>query len=281
MNYSFCDFTFSLDDIPFLRELKYDIFRHDDIDTDCSIKTEVVNKLNIPNIEPLFQNNQGLNVITDGSIEYRYYRNGVNEGIEEILIDNGEQKKLQTLIKNENKILTEMGLLNRLAFEKTLSEHGRFILHASFIETSKGAILFTAPSGTGKSTQADLWKRYRGTEIINGDRAGIWKAGDLWMAGGVPWCGTSGIMKNKTMPLRAIVILEQGAENQIKEIRFVSKVGRLMEQITINPWNKEMLSAAQMFCLEICQKVPVILLSCRPDIGAVELLEKELENRYE
>lgn len=276
MNYSFCDYTFSIDIIPFLQESKYDVFRHNNIDADCLIKTEVSNELNIPNIEPVFQNQQGLNVIKDGSVEYRYYRNFVNGEIAEVLIDNGEQKKLQMLAKTKNEVLTEMGLINRLAFEKTLSEHGRFVLHSSYIQTNKGAILFTAPSGTGKSTQADLWNRHRETEIINGDRAGIWKDGDRWMAGGVPWCGTSGIMKNKTMLLRAIVILEQGTENKIKEMRFVTKIGRLMKQITINPWNREMMSAAQMFCMELCQEIPVIVLSCQPNIGAVELLEKNL-----
>lgn len=158
-----------------------------------------------------------------------------------------------------------------------MSEKGRFILHSSFIETEKGAVLFTAPSGTGKSTQADLWEKYRGIEIINGDRSGIWKENDIWMAGGVPWCGTSGIMKNKMMPLRAIVILRQGAENEIQQMRFPMKVGRILEQITVNPWNKEMLLTAQIFCMTLCKEVPIILLSCRPDEGAVEVLERELE----
>ncbi|WP_370839368.1 hypothetical protein [Intestinibacter bartlettii] len=39
----------------------------------------------------------------------------------------------------------------------------------SLIGKDKG-ILFSAPSGTGKSTQADLWEKYENAEIINGDR---------------------------------------------------------------------------------------------------------------
>ena len=100
-------------------------------------------------------------------------------------------------------------------------------------------------------------------------------------SGGVPWCGTSGIMKNKIVPLKAIVILKQGKENMIQEIPFSYKVKALLEQITVNPWNKKMLISAQMFCMLLCQEIPVIQLSCRPDLGAVKLLEQELERCYE
>lgn len=179
------------------------------------------------------------------------------------------------MLKNE-KLLQELDLINCLALEKTLSECGRFVLHSSFIKTMGGAVLFTAPSGTGKSTQAELWKRYKNAGIINGDRAGIWKAGSKWMAGGVPWCGTSGIMQNEILPLKAVVILRQGSENQIMEMSIPAKAGRLLEQLTVNPWNQEMLISAQIFCLKLCQEIPIIQLVCRPDKDAVEVLEKEL-----
>ena len=97
------------------------------------------------------------------------------------------------------------------------------------------------------------------------------------MAGGVPWCGTSRIMKNKMMPLRAIVILKQGIKHEIQELRFASKVGRLLEQITVNPWNKDMLVRAQIFCMTLCQEIPVLQFTCKPDFTAVEVLEQKLE----
>ena len=245
------------------------------------IETQLVDKINIPLQKPIFKNCQGLCVVLQDSIEYRYYTDFFSRNIRELLIDDGKTKELQILESIKTSFLTELDLINCLAFEKTMSEYGRFILHSSFIETSKGGILFTAPSKTGKSTQADLWHCYRGAEIINGDRSGIWKEGNKWLAGGVPWCGTSGIMKNKIVPLKAVVILKQGKENMIQEIPFSYKVKALLEQITVNPWNKKMLISAQMFCMLLCQEIPVIQLSCRPDLDAVKLLEQELERCYE
>ena len=61
-------------------------------------------------------------------------------------------------------------IFNALALEKVLIAHESIILHASYVNYNGKAILFTAPSGTGKSTQAALWEEYKGAEIVNGDR---------------------------------------------------------------------------------------------------------------
>lgn len=273
---------YQIEDAPVLKNPIYDPFRREAEDTsDCHVKVEMVSKLDIPEEEPVFANIQGLRVVQKGTTEYRYYRNFFTGEIRELLIDDGTEKVLQILETDDGSSMTELDLINCLAFEKTMCEAGRFILHSSFIETDKGAILFTAPSGTGKSTQAELWRKYRGSEVINGDRSGIWKENDTWMAGGVLWCGTSEIMKNRKMPLRAIVILKQGPENEILKMRFPTKVGQILEQITVNPWNKQMIADAKLFCMLLCQEVPIIYLSCRPDEGAVEALEKELERIHE
>lgn len=278
MNYSFCNLNFEIKNVNIHKSSIYDPFRFEcNKEPDYIVSTCYKSSLDIPVKKPSFQNMQGLRVVLDRSVEYRYYSDFFTGEIRELLIDRGKQKELQILKQKDHQLLTELDLLNCLAFEKMMSEHQRFILHSSFIDTKKGAVLFTAPSGTGKSTQAELWYKYRNAEIINGDRAGIWKENCVWMAGGVPWCGTSGIMQNKQIPLRAIVILKQAKENEIKNIHFPYKVSHLLAQLTVNPWNRKMITLAQMFCMLLCQEVPVIQLSCRPDKEAVEILEHELE----
>lgn len=49
---------------------------------------------------------------------------------------------------------------------------GMLVLHSAYIVTRGGeGILFSGPSGIGKSTQAALWERFAGARTVNGDRA--------------------------------------------------------------------------------------------------------------
>lgn len=60
-------------------------------------------------------------------------------------------------------------------------------------------ILFSGPSGIGKSTHADLWVKHRGARVINGDRTLLQKLGDRpRMSLGWPICGSSEICHNES-----------------------------------------------------------------------------------
>lgn len=61
----------------------------------------------------------------------------------------------------------------------------------------------------GKSTQADLWNKYEGCEIINGDRSAITKKDGVWNAYGLPFAGSSRIYKNVKNPIRCVVVLNK------------------------------------------------------------------------
>lgn len=94
------------------------------------------------------------------------------------------------------------------------AERGMLVLHSAYIVTSAGeAILFSGPSGIGKSTQAALWQRCAGARVVNGDRALV----DVGRrtANGIFYAGTSGISENVTAPIRAIVLLGQSSENRV------------------------------------------------------------------
>ena len=104
------------------------------------------------------------------------------------------------------------------ALERRMLQKDSFILHSAYIRHRGRAILFSAPSGTGKSTQASLWAQYAGAEIINGDRALLQKVQDCWMARGWPVCGTSGICQNADARLSAVVLLRQAKKNAVRRL---------------------------------------------------------------
>lgn len=158
-----------------------------------------------------------------------------------------------------------------------LLQRSAVILHASYIDWDGSAILFAAPSGTGKSTQAELWEQYAGAEIINGDRALLRRRGSVWHAFGYPCCGSSMICKNRTLPLKAIVILEQAKENRVEILSASQKIRALVSGTEIYLWDTDEINQAFHLAEQISKEVPVIKLACRPDKNAVTVLKEYLE----
>ena len=78
-----------------------------------------------------------------------------------------------------------------LALERRMIRRDALILHCAYLEYQGEAVLFTAPSGTGKTTQGGLWEKHRGAVTVNGDRALLQKKDGRWIAWGWPVCGTS------------------------------------------------------------------------------------------
>ena len=138
------------------------------------------------------------------------------------------------------------------------------------------AVLFSAPSETGKSTQAGLWEKYRGTWTVNGDRSLLIREEDGWYANGWPVCGSSEICNNKSYPVRAIVMLSQAKENRISRLKGLEALRKVMEQITINAWNSEFQIQAMDELEILLKEVPVYHLECDISEDAVRCLEDVL-----
>lgn len=158
-----------------------------------------------------------------------------------------------------------------------LLQRGAPILHASYIGWKGRAILFAAPSQTGKSTQAELWRQHAGAEIINGDRVLLRRREGKWHAFGYPCCGSSQICLNRTLPLAAVVILAQGLENRVEEMRPAEKIRALVAGTEVLLWDKKELDRSFELAGQISSQVPVVRLVCRPDAQAVNTLKDYLE----
>lgn len=169
--------------------------------------------------------------------------------------------------------------LTLMDLESTLLHFGAVILHASFIRWNGQGVIFSAPSGTGKSTQAELWRQYAGAEILNGDRAAIRQRDGAWHGYGLPYAGTSGIYRNERAPLRAVVALRQSAENSVRRLSPSQAFRYLYPETMIHRWDPDYEQRATELLLGIFGEIPVYLLSCRPDREAVELLKNEIETQ--
>ena len=166
-------------------------------------------------------------------------------------------------------------LWSTLCLPQLLLPFRTLIFHASYIDWNDKGILFTAPSGTGKSTQAELWRRHRGAEVLNGDKAGVRLDGAPTVHG-VPFSGTSGICRNVSLPLRAVVVLSQAPENAIRRLPPSQAVAALCPNVFADSAVGEEWGTALHLLLDLTASVPVYALACTPDERAVETLEQAM-----
>lgn len=176
----------------------------------------------------------------------------------------------------EKNLFVRENVVDFLALEDAILPYQAFLLHSSFISWQEKGILFTAPSGTGKSTQADLWHQYEGAEIYNGDRTIVRKIDGIYHGFGSPYAGSSGIYRNETAPVRAIVVLTQAPENHIEQLTGKNAFVPLYRETLMNTWNPAYMEKMTDLLMDAAANIPVYHLACRPDRGAVDLVKKTL-----
>lgn len=167
-------------------------------------------------------------------------------------------------------------VLNGLDVEHLVASSGGLILHSSYIEWQEQGIVFTAPSGTGKSTQAELWRTLRGSRILNGDRVVLLEGENGITAAGLPFSGSSEYCENRTLPLAAVVYLRQAPETSIRTLRGREAFRRIWEGISVNTWNRADMEQTVTLTEKLLAQVPVYELACTPDESAVLALEQAL-----
>ena len=155
------------------------------------------------------------------------------------------------------------------------------LLHSSFICYNGSGVLFSAPSGTGKSTQASLWYQFCSAEIINGDRAGLRRIDGRWTAFGLPYAGSSGIYRNESAPLAAIVVLRQAKENRIRRLSPLEAMKQLLPEISSHGWDRNYMADLLSLVSSLVDEVPVYILECLPDEGAVSLTKSTIFKEIE
>ena len=126
--------------------------------------------------------------------------------------------------------------LERAAIQRAFAEHlfGRdtLLFHGSAVAVDGQGYLFTARSGTGKSTHTRLWREVFGQRatMINDDRPFLQLTASGVLVCGNPWSGKHGLDSNVTLPLAGICILERGSEDRIGRISAEEAMPMLQKQ---------------------------------------------------
>lgn len=185
--------------------------------------------------------------------------------------------QITLLASRAERDISDPGFASLLALEKRMLERDSLVLHTAFVVYRGQAVLFSAPSGTGKSTQADLWEKYRGSRTVNGDRCLLRKKDGVWMAEGWPVCGSSNICDTGIWPVRAVVMLSQAKENRIEKMAPAAAFSQVYSQITINRWDKRAAVRAMDQIEDMTEAIPFYHLACDISEQAVACLEHAME----
>lgn len=160
------------------------------------------------------------------------------------------------------------------AFSFCQTARGNMLLHSAAASYKGQAVLFSAPSGTGKSTHTSLWKKYYPDDVVlfNDDTPIITDIDGELFACGTPWSGKTEINENIIIPLKSIVFLKQGNENSIKKLSTVESVIKLLQE-TRKPVFEELMEKHMNFINKIIESTPVYELTCNISKEAVDLVK--------
>lgn len=152
-----------------------------------------------------------------------------------------------------------------------------FLFHGSVIAVDGAAYMFTAASGTGKSTHTRLWRELLGERavMVNDDKPLIHvDAQGKAVAYGTPWCGKERIGNNISVPLKAVCLLERSEKNRIQKIGRGEAYPMLLQQ-AYRPDD----AAAMRQTLALLDRMDVAFyrLGCNMDISAAELAHNTMK----
>ncbi len=161
-------------------------------------------------------------------------------------------------------------------FYSHLIERSGLMLHASAVELDGKAYLFSAPSGTGKSTHTSLWVEEFSprARIINDDKPAIRILPDGIYVYGTPWSGKSDLNQNIKVPLQGITFISRGEENHIEPADSKFSITNLLKQ-TIRPKENEARFSLLLGHIDnLVKRVPIYKMRCNMNPEAAHLSYK-------
>lgn len=187
-----------------------------------------------------------------------------------------ERSDKENLMEGKDITLYVEGYLESLAVYRKLvdmlMEREIFLFHGSAIAVDGRAVLFTAKSGTGKSTHTKLWREVFGDRavMINDDKPLLKITENGVFVCGTPWDGKHRISTNCIMPLEAICILERGEKNEIRKISVREALPVLMQQ-SHRSQNTQKVAQLMQLLNKLSTRVEFYRLKCNMDPEAAQV----------
>lgn len=166
------------------------------------------------------------------------------------------------------------------SFAEYLFDHNTLLLHGSAIAVDGQGYLFTAKSGTGKSTHTRLWREVFGNRavMVNDDKPFLHITGSHVTMFGSPWSGKHGLDNNIAVPLKGICILSRGSENKISPLLPADALAMLRHE-SYQPLDKAKAHRFEELVCLLSRTVPLWQMQCSKDPQAAHIAFEAMSNR--
>lgn len=187
---------------------------------------------------------------------------------------NSDFTRCTAVLMEGSLVQQNFGLNNALmmAYAFAAATQDTLLIHASVIRHAGYGYLFTAPSGTGKSTHTHLWyKHISGCDLMNDDNPVVRIVDGEARIFGSPWSGKTPCYRNISAPIGAITRIEQRPENTIRSMAPVEAFATLLPAVSSMKWDKRVYLGICDAISHLLTTVPVFWLGCRPDEEAARV----------
>ena len=171
----------------------------------------------------------------------------------------------------------ENTLVFRAFCEHVLANRNGLIFHSSAIAVDGNAYLFTAPSGTGKSTHTRLWRELLGNRavMVNDDKPLIRMEDDGFYVYGTPWNGKHGLDTDCKVKIKAICQITRGEQNHIEPLSSAQMLPVVLNQ-TLRPQNLGQMDNLLELIEKMLGTVKTYRLKCNISLQAAQLSYKTM-----
>ena len=167
----------------------------------------------------------------------------------------------------------------RAAFFYLAALHGKYALHSASNYYQEKAWLYSASSGTGKTTHVKLWEKLYAVPVLNGDLNLLGMEKDEVFVYGIPWCGTSGVYTTKKYPLGGIILLKRGTENRVCKLPQDERQLYTAQRMISPAWTEKQVDDSLLFAEKLSEHIPIRRLYCTQESSAAAVM-KEYIDKY-
>ena len=187
-----------------------------------------------------------------------------------------EKSAWEHIIEGQNPVNYSDSYLEELAVYRKIAlkmlDYDTFLFHGSVVAVDGEAYLFTAKSGTGKSTHTRLWRELFGDRavMVNDDKPLIKVTNESVTVFGTPYNGKHRLGNNISAPLKAVCIIERAEKNSVCSVTKQEAYPMLLQQAYRPNDTEKLLKTLKLIDLMV-NNLKLYKLGCNMDISAAEV----------